>query len=240
MPSRCGVGAGKRVGDAAKPQRLLGGLPLRVLSPSDLMAPRQVAGMTPRGDDGWQAPSVTVTGILGSLSEGGHQVTTAVRPRFRPGSPRQRPHSLIGKAGAVPRLFAPRNVWTGTLGAAQNAVIFTTGPSEIMPGEWSSVCVEVQLRLGSVRSPNDPVLGRRSVQFRLVRRLTFFGRTNLLFQLWTLRVGSDRSKGKVTRAFSASLPCRPDGSAASLPCGQDPNGFTPFWIAALAWPGRWR
>ena len=49
--------------------------------------------------------------------------------------PRQRPHSLFGNAGAVPRLFVPRNVWIGTLGTAQNAVIFTTGPSKILPGQ---------------------------------------------------------------------------------------------------------
>ena len=61
--------------------------------------------------------------------------------------------SLIGKAGAVPRLFAPRNVWTGTLGTAQNAVIFTTGPSMILPGRLSSVCFEVQPRSGNMRSP---------------------------------------------------------------------------------------
>ena len=49
---------------------------------------------------------------------------------IRPGSPRQRPHSLFGKAGVVPRLLAPRNDWIGALGTAQNAGIFTTGPQQ--------------------------------------------------------------------------------------------------------------
>src|ERR1039457_3251163 len=89
----------------------------------------------------------------------------------------QRPHSLIGKAGAVHRLFAPRHVWTGTLGTAQNAVIVTTAHSRIPPGQLSSVCFVVQPRSGNGRSPNDPVSGRRSVQVRLPSRLTSFGRT---------------------------------------------------------------
>ena len=72
---------------------------------------------------------------------------------------------------------APRNVWIGTLGTAQNAVIFTTGPSKILPGRLSSVCFEVQPRSGNVRSPNDPESGRRSAQVRPARCLTSFGRT---------------------------------------------------------------
>ena len=108
----------------------------------------------------------------------------------------QRPHSLIGKAGAVHRLFAPRNVWTGALGTAQNAEIFTTGPSKTLPDQLSSVCFEVQPRSGNIRSPNDPVSGRRSAQIRPVRRLTSFGRTTFFYRLWTLRVLSDRSKRK--------------------------------------------
>lgn len=45
----------------------------------------------------------------------------------------------------------PQNVWIGTLGTAQNAVIFTTRPSKIVPGRLSSVCFEVQLRWGNLR-----------------------------------------------------------------------------------------
>jgi hypothetical protein len=96
-------------------------------------------------------------------------------------TPRQRPHSLIGKAGAVPWLFAPRNVWTGTLGTAQNAVIFTTEPSKILPGQLSSVCFEVQPRSGNVRSPNDPASGRRSAQIQPTRCLTSFGTTTFFY-----------------------------------------------------------
>jgi hypothetical protein len=75
----------------------------------------------------------------------------------------------------------PRNVWIGTLGTAQNAEIFTTRPSNIRLGRWSSVSFEVQLCLGNVMSPNDPELGRRSPQVRLARCLTSFGRTTFFY-----------------------------------------------------------
>ena len=100
----------------------------------------------------------------------------------------------IGKAGVVARLFAPRDVWIGTLGTAQNAMSFTTGPST--PGRSSAVSFEVQPRSGNARSPDDPASGRRSAQVRQARCLTSFGRTTLRLRLWTLRVRSDRSKAK--------------------------------------------
>ena len=75
----------------------------------------------------------------------------------------------------------PRNVWIGTLGTAQNAVIFTTGPNKSLPGRLSSVCFEVQPRSGNVKSPNDPESGRRSAQVRLPRCLTSFGRTTFCY-----------------------------------------------------------
>ena len=52
------------------------------------------------------------------------------------------------KGGRCSSVVTPRNVWIGTLGTAQNAVSFTTGPSK--PGRSSSVCFEVQPRSGNV------------------------------------------------------------------------------------------
>ena len=86
---------------------------------------------------------------------------------------------LKGKAGAVLRLFAPRNVWTGTLGAAQNAVILATGP--IKQGRLSSVCVEVQSHSGNMTSPDDPESRRRAAQARPARCLTSFSRPTFFY-----------------------------------------------------------
>ena len=122
-------------------------------------------------------PTKVQLGRPGWDSRLAHHHAATARTRLRLGSPRQRPHPLIGKAGAVPRLFAPQNVWTGTLGAAQNAVILRLDPAETLLGELPSVCFEVQLRSCNIRSPNDPASEKRSVQVRPVRRLTSFGRT---------------------------------------------------------------
>ena len=81
--------------------------------------------------------------------------------------PATTPALPIRESGRCSSVVAPRNVWTGTLGTAQNAVIFTTGPSK--PGRLSSVCFEVQPRLGNVGSPNGPTSGRRSAQVRPAR-----------------------------------------------------------------------
>lgn len=83
------------------------------------------------------------------------------------------------KAGVVPRLFAPRDGWIGTLDTAQDAAIFTTGPGT--PGRLSSVRFEVQPHSDDTKSPDDPASGRRSAQVRLTRYLTSFGRTTLCY-----------------------------------------------------------
>jgi hypothetical protein len=98
-----------------------------------------------------------------------------------PGPPRQRPHSLFGKAGVV------LGCWRlGTCGSEPSVRLkmprfLRLGPSKILPGRLSSVCFEVQPRSGNVRSPNDPDSGRRSAQVRPPRCLTSFGRRTTFF-----------------------------------------------------------
>jgi hypothetical protein len=83
------------------------------------------------------------------------------------------------KAGVVPRLFAPREGWIGTLDTAHDAAIFTTGPGT--PGRLSSVRFEVQPHSDDTKSSDDPASGRRSAQVRLTRYLTSLGRTTLSY-----------------------------------------------------------
>jgi hypothetical protein len=98
--------------------------------------------------------------------------------RFRPGSPRQRPHSLLGEGGRCSSVVTPRNVWIGTLGTAQNAVSFTTGPSK--PGRLSSICFEVQPRSGNEVTQWSSIREALCTG-RLASCLTSFGRTTFLY-----------------------------------------------------------
>ena len=110
----------------------------------------------------------------------------------------------------------------GALGATQEVVIFTTGPSNESCQVKCRACPEVQPDSGDARSPDGPFPERRSVSIQPTRCLTSFGRNNLRAPLWTVCVPSDRSTTK-DPLFSRSRGGLPSvGSEYNL-CGARPK-----------------
>jgi len=96
------------------------------------------------------AAPLEVPGPLGQLALNVEEVMLhlVLESVDKPRIPATTPAIPDRNGGRCSSVVTPRNVWIGTLGTAQNAVSFTTGPSK--PGRSSSVCFEVQPRSGNV------------------------------------------------------------------------------------------
>ncbi len=122
----------------------------------------------------------------------------------------------IGKAGAVPRLFAPRGVWTGTIDSARNAVIFTTGPGHARP-----IVVNVfrgSARLGRHGHPMIQHLGGALHSSDAPGAPPPSVRTKLLLPLWTFCVRCDRSKGKIVNCGLSGFPAIRSDRNTAMSC----------------------